>query len=69
MDMKLILASIAVFLVIILALVAILLVAKNYLVASGAVKLTINGDNELEVESGSTLLNTLSSNGDRKSVV
>ena len=63
MDMKLILASIAVFLVIILALVAILLVAKNYLVASGAVKLTINGDNELEVESGSTLLNTLSSNG------
>ena len=33
MDMKLILASIAVFLVIILALVAILLVAKNYLVA------------------------------------
>ncbi|MBR4042843.1 MAG: 2Fe-2S iron-sulfur cluster binding domain-containing protein, partial [Bacteroidaceae bacterium] len=63
MDMKLIIASIAVFLVIILALVAILLVAKRYLVASGPVKLTINGENELEVESGSTLLNTLSSNG------
>ena len=62
-DMKLIIASIAVFLVIILALVAILLVAKKYLVASGPVKLTINGENELEVESGSTLLNTLSSNG------
>ena len=62
-DMKLIIASIAVFLVIILALVAILLVAKRYLVASGPVKLTINGENELEVESGSTLLNTLSSNG------
>ncbi len=63
MDMKLIIASIAVFLVIILALVGILLLAKRFLVASGAVKLTINGENELEVESGSTLLNTLSSNG------
>ena len=63
MDMKLIIASIAVFLVIILALVAILLVAKRYLVASGPVKLTINGENELEVESGSTLLSTLSNNG------
>ncbi|MBR4996380.1 MAG: 2Fe-2S iron-sulfur cluster binding domain-containing protein, partial [Bacteroidaceae bacterium] len=63
MDMKLILASIAVFLVVILLLVAILLLAKRFLVASGAVKLTINGENELEVESGSTLLNTLSSNG------
>ena len=62
-DMKLIIASIAVFLVIILALVAILLVAKRYLVASGPVKLTINGENELEVESGSTLLSTLSNNG------
>jgi Na+-transporting NADH:ubiquinone oxidoreductase subunit F len=41
----------------------ILLVAKNYLSPSGPVKITINGDNELEVESGSSLLTTLSQNG------
>mgnify|MGYP000308481067 CR=1 FL=1 len=59
MDMNFILASIGVFLVTILVLVVILLVAKNFLVASGKVKLTVNGENQLEVESGSTLLNTL----------
>ena len=63
MDMNFILASIGVFLVIILVLVVILLVAKNYLSPSGPVKITINGDNELEVESGSSLLTTLSQNG------
>ena len=63
MDMSFILASIGVFLVTILVLVVILLVAKNFLVASGNVKLTINGDKEMEVESGSTLLNTLAVNG------
>lgn len=57
--MNFILASIGVFLVTILVLVVILLVAKKFLVASGNVKLTINGENQLEVESGSTLLNTL----------
>ena len=61
--MKLILTSVIVFLVIILLLVAILLVAKRYLVASGPVKLTINGDNVMNVESGSSLLNTLAVNG------
>lgn len=55
--------SIAVFLGVILALVVILLVAKNYLVPSGPVKVTINGENELDVESGNTLLNTLTENG------
>ena len=60
--MNFILASIGVFLVTILVLVVILLVAKNFLVASGKVKVTVNGENELEVESGSTLLNTLSVN-------
>ena len=59
MDMNFILASIGVFLVTILVLVIILLVAKKFLVTSGKVKLTINGENQLEVESGSTLLNTL----------
>ncbi|MEE1175919.1 MAG: 2Fe-2S iron-sulfur cluster-binding protein, partial [Paludibacteraceae bacterium] len=63
MDMNLILASIGVFLVVVLTLVAILLVAKKFLVASGPVKLKINGEQELEVESGSSLLSTLASNG------
>ena len=63
MDMNLILASIGVFLGIILLLVVILLVAKQYLTPSGKVKITINGEKELEVEQGSTLLNTLSVNG------
>ena len=61
--MNMILASIGVFLAVVLLLVVILLVAKNFLVPSGNVKLTINGDKELEVASGSTLLNTLSVNG------
>ena len=63
MDMNLILASIGVFLGIILLLVIILLVAKQFLTPSGKVKLTINGKTELEVEQGSSLLNTLSTNG------
>lgn len=63
MDTSLILASIGVFLVIILLLVVILLVAKSYLTASGNVKITINGEKEVEVESGSSLLSTLSVNG------
>lgn len=62
MDMNFIWASIGVFLVTILVLVVMLLVAKRFLVPSGKVKLTINGDNKLEVESGSTLLNTLAVN-------
>ena len=46
MDMNFILASIGVFLVTILVLVIILLVAKKFLVTSGKVKLTINGENQ-----------------------
>ena len=46
MDMNMILASIGVFLVVVILLVVILLVAKNFLVPSGNVKLTINGDKE-----------------------
>lgn len=62
MDINLILASIAVFLVIILLLVVILLVAKKYLTPSGNVKITINGKDQVEVESGSSLLSTLAAN-------
>ncbi len=63
MDMNLILASIGVFLSVVLTLVAILLIAKKFLVASGPVKLMINGDTEIEVESGSSLQATLANNG------
>lgn len=63
MDINLILTSIAVFLVIILLLVVILLVAKKYLLPSGNVKVTINGENTVEVASGGTLLGTLAENG------
>ncbi len=55
-----IIVSVFVFLTIILILVAILLYARAKLVPSGPVKLTINEEKELEVNSGSTLLQTLS---------
>lgn len=63
MDSNLILASIAVFLVIIMLLVIILLVAKHFLTQSGNVAITINGKEKLEVEAGGSLLTTLTSNG------
>ena len=58
--MNTIIISIIVFLVIVLLLVVVLLYAKAKLLPSGKVVITINGDREIEVESGSTLLNTLS---------
>lgn len=58
----LILSSIGVFLAVILLLVIILLVAKSYLSPSGNVKIIINSEKEVEVESGSNLLSTLSAN-------
>ena len=62
MDMNLILASIGVFLGIILALVIILLVAKKYLSPSGNVNLTINGKDTISVAQGGSLLSTLAEN-------
>jgi len=59
-NMTTISISVAVFLIVILLLVVILLVSKKYLVASGIVKININGDKDVEVEVGSTLLSTLS---------
>ncbi len=47
----------------ILALVSILLFAKSKLMPAGKVKITINGEKEIEVDGGSTLLNTLSNEG------
>ena len=62
MDINFIISSIGVFLVIILVLVIILLVAKKYLSPSGNVTMTINGDNKISVEQGSSVLSTLSAN-------
>ena len=63
MDIMFIGASVGVFLVVILLLVVLLLVAKRYLMPSGPVKVTINGDNTVEVDSGSSLLSALSAKG------
>lgn len=59
----LIVTGVVVFLIIILILVILLLFAKKKLIPSGNVKLTINGDRELEVPLGGTLLNTLQNEG------
>lgn len=63
MNSSFIFASIGVFLVIILLLVAILLVAKKYLSPSGNVKIVINDDKTLEVAQGDSLMSTLNQNG------
>lgn len=58
--MTVIIAGVIVFLVLILVLVSILLYAKAKLVPSGPVSITVNGEKDLEVVSGGTLLSTLS---------
>lgn len=56
-----IIATVVAFLVLVLLLVALLIFVKEKLSPSGPVKITINGEKILEVESGNTLLTTLSS--------
>ena len=51
--------SIAVFLGIVLLLVALLLIVRNKLMPKGKVKITINGEKELEVQPGNSLMSTL----------
>lgn len=72
MDLLTILADVAsttifsgvgIFLLISLLLVAILLVAKHYLVPSGKVTITVNDDRIIEADTGNSLLTTLSNNG------
>ena len=62
MDFTLVLVSIVVFLGIILLLVTMLLGVKAKLLPSGPVALKINGQDDLKVSSGATLLNTLGNN-------
>jgi Na+-transporting NADH:ubiquinone oxidoreductase subunit F len=59
-----VLLGVAMFTGVIVSLVAILMVAKNKLVAGGEVRIAINGDpdNAVTVRSGGTLLNTLAEN-------
>jgi Na+-transporting NADH:ubiquinone oxidoreductase subunit NqrF len=58
MDITVIIASIVVFLAITFVLVGMLLGVKARLMPSGPVKLFINGETDVEVSSGSTLLST-----------
>ncbi|OIP83261.1 MAG: NADH:ubiquinone reductase (Na(+)-transporting) subunit F [Porphyromonadaceae bacterium CG2_30_38_12] len=60
MDTQLLITSLVVFLLVILLLVVFLLVAKRFLVASGDVTITINGEKDVIAPAGSTLLSTLS---------
>ncbi len=58
-----ILTSLIVFLGVIILLVVVLLIAKRYLVASGNVKITMNGDKDVEVPVGGSLLGSLANAG------
>ena len=62
MDSTVIIASIVVFLTITFVLVGMLLGAKAKLLPSGPVMLKINGETDVEVGSGGTLLSTLGNN-------
>ncbi|MEM5538685.1 NADH:ubiquinone reductase (Na(+)-transporting) subunit F [Olleya sp. AS48] len=57
-----VLATVAAFLLITLVLVSLLLFVKQKLSPSGPVKILINGEREIEVSSGGTLLSTLGNN-------
>lgn len=63
MDINFIISSVGVFLAVILLLVVILLLAKMFLSPSGKVTITINGDKQLNVDQGSSIMATLNENG------
>ena len=62
MDMNTILLGVVMFTGVVLALVALILVAKSKLVASGPVKILINEQKEIEIPAGGKLLNALADN-------
>ena len=57
------LTSLVVFLAVIIILVIILLIAKRYLVAFGNVKIRLNGEKDVEVAAGGSLLNAMATSG------
>ena len=63
MNSLIITTSLVVFLGVVLLLVIVLLIAKRYLVASGDVKITLNGEKEMQVPAGTSLLNAMSNAG------
>lgn len=63
MNNTAIIISLAVFLAVILLLVVILLIAKRFLVASGDVTITLNGDKQMTVPAGGSLLSTMANAG------
>ena len=63
MDINFIISSVGVFLAVILLLVVIPLLAKKFLSPSGKVTITINGDKQLNVDQGSSIMATLNENG------
>lgn len=60
LDITTIVTSVIIFFAFNILLVYIILFAKSKLMPSGTVKITINGQEQIEVEAGSTLLTTLS---------
>ncbi|MDF1676843.1 MAG: NADH:ubiquinone reductase (Na(+)-transporting) subunit F [Vicingaceae bacterium] len=63
MDISVIIITIVAFFAVVILLTSVLLFAKAKLMPSGKIKITINGERELEVNGGDTLLNTLSGQG------
>ena len=58
-----ILAGVVMFTLVVLCLVAIILLAKSFLVASGNVSISVNGQKTFEVPAGGKLLNALADQG------
>lgn len=58
-----ILYGVALFTTVVLALVGLILVARNFLVSTGAVKIMVNGQKEIEVAAGGKLMNALGDAG------
>ena len=63
MNSSAIITSLIVFLAVIILLVIILLIAKRFLVASGDVTITLNGDKTMQVPAGGSLLSTMANAG------
>jgi ferredoxin len=58
-----ILYGVALFTAVVLALVGLILVARQFLVSTGAVKIMVNGQKEIEVAAGGKLMNALGEAG------